>query len=92
MGTLKKEREIRVEPNPDNLYTEAERSQRKFRPLKISKNLQQKLPYMEKPKVLAKLKEQKRVAVIKEPEARKVSELETPTLTESWSCTFDIEI
>jgi ribosome biogenesis protein BMS1 len=73
VGQLKRERQIQVEPNQDNLYTPIERQAKRFRPLKIPKSLQQKLPYNEKPKVLAKLTEQKRIAVIKDPHELQVN-------------------
>jgi ribosome biogenesis protein BMS1 len=76
LGQLKRERQIQAEPNPDNLYTPVERTAKEFRPLKVPKKLQNRLPYQDKPKVLAKLKEHKRIAVIKEPHERKVRKIQ----------------
>jgi len=51
-----------------------ERGQQKpLRPLKIPKRLQDKLPFKEKPKVLAKLNAPKRIAVIKDVHERQMS-------------------
>lgn len=73
IGQLKREQGIQVEPNLDNLYTSIQREKRVFKPLKVPKSLQAKLPYKEKPKVIAKESTLKRIAVIKEPHERKVS-------------------
>lgn len=73
MGQLKFENQIKIMPNPDNLYTPIERTEKKFRPLKVPKRLQDKLPYKDKPKIQAKLQEPRRIAVIKEPHERIVS-------------------
>lgn len=73
IGQLKREQGIQVEPNSDNLYTSIQREKRVFKPLKVPKSLQAKLPYKEKPKVIAKESTLKRIAVIKEPHERKVS-------------------
>lgn len=59
-------------PNPDNLYTPIERKEKEFKPLKVPKSLSEQLPYSERPYVQKKLKEQKRVAVIKEPHEKLV--------------------
>lgn len=73
VGELKREAAIQAQPNPDSLYTPVERVEKHFRPLKIPKSLQTRLPYKEKPKTLAKLGEPKRIAVIKDPQEREVS-------------------
>lgn len=72
LGQLKREGQLKAEPNPDNLYTPIERTPKEFKPLKIPRKLQERLPYKDKPKVQAKLQDLKRIAVIKEPEERKV--------------------
>lgn len=74
LGQLKRERGIQAIPNSDNLYTSIEREDRSFKPLKVPKSLQAKLPYKEKPKVIAKENAPRRVAVIKEPHERKVQQ------------------
>jgi ribosome biogenesis protein BMS1 len=72
VGQLKREREVQVEPNPDNLYTPIQREEKRFRPLRVPKSLQEKLPFKDKPKILAKLNAPKRIAVIKDPHEREV--------------------
>ncbi|ODM93201.1 Ribosome biogenesis protein bms1 [Orchesella cincta] len=73
VGQLKREAGVQVAPNPDNLYTGVERETRTFRPLKVPKGLQAKLPYKEKPKIQAKENAPQRIAVIKEPHERKMT-------------------
>ena len=72
-GELKREAQIKVQPNPDNLYTPVERDTKIFKPLYVPRKLQSELPYQDKPKespVSSKRKatfEDKRVAVVREP-------------------------
>jgi len=73
LGQLKREGQVKAEPNPDHLYTPVERTTKEFKPLQIPRKLQERLPYKDKPKVQAKLQELKRIAVIKEPHERKVN-------------------
>ncbi|CAG7725438.1 unnamed protein product [Allacma fusca] len=74
VGQLKREQAIQAEPNPDNLYTPIERPKKEFKPLQIPKSLKEKLPYKDRPKIKEKLKMEQRIAVIKEPHERKMSE------------------
>ena len=50
VAQIKKDRRIRVEPNPDQLYTDIVRKPKVFSELKIPRNLQKNLPYNLKPK------------------------------------------
>ena len=78
MGQLKRDKNIRNEPNIDSLYKPIERQERVFRPLQIPTQLQQDLPFHLKPKstesltVKDPIAEKQRVAVILEPEEKKV--------------------
>jgi len=72
VGQLKRERDVKAEPNPDHLYSAIERTEKRFRPLKIPKSLQERLPFKDKPKVQAKLNVPKRIAVVKDPHERQV--------------------
>jgi ribosome biogenesis protein BMS1 len=73
---------IRYEPNVDSLYKPIERKERIFRPLQIPTQLQQDLPFHLKPKSSELLKvkdpieEKQRVAVILEPQEKKVRQIE----------------
>ena len=77
-GQLKRDMNIRHEPNVDSLYKPIERKERVFRPLQIPTQLQQNLPFHLKPKPTESLKvkdpvgEKQRVAVVLEPEEKKV--------------------
>ena len=74
VGQIKREQGIAAKPNKDNLYTEIKREPKVFSDLKIPRNLQKDLPYNLKPKRASKKvnPEAGRVAVILEPEERKV--------------------
>jgi len=74
LGQLKREKQMQTEPNPDHLYTPIERQAKKFKPLKIPKSLHEKLPYKDKPKTQERSKEMKRIAVVKEPHEKKMSQ------------------
>lgn len=80
VGQLKRDGHIRNEPNVDSLYKPIERKERVFRPLQIPAQLQQDLPFHLKPKAAENLtikdpvQEKQRVAVVLEPEEKKVSE------------------
>jgi ribosome biogenesis protein BMS1 len=69
---------IRNEPNADSLYKPIERKERIYRPLQIPTNLQRDLPFHLKPKtgesttMKDPIEEKQRVAVILEPEEKKV--------------------
>ena len=71
---------IRNEPNVDSLYKPIERKQRTFRPLKIPNQLQYDLPFHLKHKSTGAttmkdpVQEQQRVAIIREPEEKKVKD------------------
>ncbi|XP_055373601.1 ribosome biogenesis protein BMS1 homolog [Condylostylus longicornis] len=77
LGQIKREKNIRYEANEDSLYTNIERAEKIFKPLKIPKSLQIALPYEDKPKtgLLMKNKKEERVAVIRSPYEQKVSKL-----------------
>ncbi len=80
MGQLKRDMNIRNEPNIDSLYKPIERKERIFRPLQIPTQLQQDLPFHLKPKstesitVKDPIEEKQRVAVILEPQEKKVKQ------------------
>lgn len=75
---------IRHEPNVDSLYKPIERRERVFRPLQIPTQLQQDLPFHLKPKPAEALKvkdpieEKQRVAVVLEPQEKKVQRQNLP--------------
>ncbi len=72
--------DIRHEPNVDSLYKPIERRERVFRPLQIPTHLQQDLPFHLKPKpvesitVKDPIEEKQRVAVVLEPQEKKVKQ------------------
>ena len=78
MGELKKDLNIQYEPNADSLYKPIERRERIFRPLQIPSQLQRDLPFHLKPKtgeattMRDPIQEKQRVAVVMEPEEKKV--------------------
>lgn len=78
LGQLKRDMNVRNEPSVDSLYKPIERKERVFRPLQIPTQLQQDLPFRLKPKAGASttmqdpVEEKQRVAVILEPEEKKV--------------------
>ncbi|XP_035450333.2 ribosome biogenesis protein BMS1 homolog [Spodoptera frugiperda] len=80
-GQLKREKNIKNDANVDSLYTEVNRAPKVFKPLVIPKNLQKGLPYRFKPKEKSttlsgtnpKDKFKNRIAVIKNPEEQKIS-------------------
>jgi ribosome biogenesis protein BMS1 len=69
---------IRNEPNIDSLYKPIERRERVFRPLVVPTRLQQDLPFHLKPKsaefttIKDPIEEKQRVAVVLEPQEKKV--------------------
>ena len=74
VGQIKREQGLLAKPNEDNLYTKISREPKVFSDLKIPRNLQKELPYNLKPKFATKKSNatQGRVAVILEPEERKL--------------------
>lgn len=80
-GQLKREKNIRAEPNKDSIYTPVERDVKAFRPLFIPRKLQKELPYRDKPKLesvphLRKSKfKQGRVAVVREPREEAIARM-----------------
>merc|ERR1719356_197323 len=74
VGQIKREQGLLAKPNEDNLYTKISREPKVFSDLKIPRNLQKELPYNLKPKFATKKSDatQGRVAVILEPEERKL--------------------
>jgi ribosome biogenesis protein BMS1 len=78
LGQLKRDMNIRHEPNIDSLYKPIERKERVFRPLQIPTKLQQDLPFHLKPKstesitIKDPIEEKQRVAVVLEPQEKKV--------------------
>lgn len=81
LGQLKRDSDIRNEPNVDSLYKSIERKERVFRPLQIPSQLQQDLPFHLKPKstetltVKDPIQEKQRVAVVLEPEEKKINDI-----------------
>lgn len=78
VGQLKRDMNIRNEPNVDSLYKPIERRERIFHPLKIPTQLQQDLPFHLKPKsttISDPIEEKQRVAVILEPEEKKMNDI-----------------
>jgi ribosome biogenesis protein BMS1 len=51
VGEIKREKNLAVMPNPDNLYRKVDRVPKMFKPLQIPRNLQKALPYSLKPKL-----------------------------------------
>jgi ribosome biogenesis protein BMS1 len=82
---------IRHEPNIDSLYKPIERKERVFRPLQIPTQLQQDLPFHLKPKSIESItikdpiQENQRVAVVLEPQEKKVKKI-------FFLCFFEIEL
>ncbi|VVC87099.1 unnamed protein product [Leptidea sinapis] len=82
-GQLKREHDIKNEPNTDSLYTDVVRQPKVFKPLIIPKELQKRLPYRFKPKKKSnkistnntKEKFENRIAVIKSPYEQNVSKV-----------------
>lgn len=80
-GQLKREKNIRAEPNKDSVYTPVERDVKVFRPLFVPRKLQKELPYRDKPKLqsvphLRKPKfKQGRVAVVREPREENIARM-----------------
>ena len=76
VGQIKRDRSIKMDVNPDHLYTKIERQPKVFNDLQIPRNLQRDLPYSLKPKHLTsggkKDKTLERVAVVLEPGEKKV--------------------
>ncbi|CAF1346890.1 unnamed protein product [Rotaria magnacalcarata] len=81
LGQLKRDKNIRNEPNADSLYKPIERRERAFRPLKIPTQLQRDLPFHLKPKATESttmkdpIEEKQRVAVVLEPEEKKMADI-----------------
>lgn len=68
LGELKREQNVRVNPNEDSLYKPIEREEKVFAPLKIKRKIEEQLPFAFKNKenaVLANPIEKQRVAVIR---------------------------
>lgn len=81
-GQLKREQNVHITPNPDNLYEEIVRQPKVFKPLIIPKSLQKELPYRDKPKFDAKVAKGKGktnkyqpIAVIREPHEQDVANM-----------------
>ncbi|XP_022213666.2 ribosome biogenesis protein BMS1 homolog [Drosophila obscura] len=77
LGTLKRERALKNEAQPDSMYKEITRKEKIFRPLTIPKALQRALPYKDKPKMAPEhaKKSLERVAVINSPYEQKVAKM-----------------
>ncbi|KAG8835148.1 Glycoside hydrolase 2 (Mannanase, beta-galactosidase) [Serendipita sp. 399] len=73
-GQVRKEADLRAPQNINSTYKPIDRPSRRFNPLKISKKLQQELPYASKPRLVRPAKKktylQKR-AVVLEPEEKR---------------------
>ena len=80
-GELKRENNIKALPQKDSLYTPVTREPQVFKPLHIPHNLQQNLPYRDKPKLQPTPEnrkvtvEEKRVAVVREPKEENIAKL-----------------
>ncbi|CAI6344416.1 unnamed protein product [Macrosiphum euphorbiae] len=77
-GQLKREQGIKGLPQNDSMYTPIHRTMKHFKPLKLSKNLQAQLPYVDKPKTLATAKldlKKQRVAVVRDGHEEQVASL-----------------
>lgn len=80
-GQLKREKNLRVQPNPDSLYTPVERDPKVFKPLMIPRTLQKVLPYKDKPKLQPVLEKRRpklqdrRVAVVREPKEENIAKM-----------------
>jgi hypothetical protein len=78
LGELKRDMNIRHEPNVDSLYKPIERRERVFRPLQIPSQLQHDLPFHLKPKTSETntmkdpVEQKQRVAVVMEPKEKQV--------------------
>lgn len=85
---------IRNEPSVDSLYKPIERKERIFRPLFVPTQLQRDLPFHLKPKSAEStslkdpIQEKQRVAVVLEPEEKKVRFLDIDFLFSSIRITF----
>ncbi|KAB0805247.1 hypothetical protein PPYR_02217 [Photinus pyralis] len=79
LGQIKRDENIKNQPNEDSLYKDIVRRPKVFKPLVIPKKLQAILPYKSRPKYGVLLEEQKkaleRVAVVREPYEHKVSKM-----------------
>ncbi|CAF1093072.1 unnamed protein product [Rotaria sordida] len=81
VGQLKRDMNIRNEPNIDSLYKPIERKERIFRPLQIPTQLQHDLPFHLKRKtsesttIKDPIEEKQRVAVILEPQEKKMADI-----------------
>jgi len=77
LSQLKKEKELKVEPNADSLYKPITREERVNKPFKVNRHVEDKLPFAFKTKTEATKKnlvESQRVAVIREPHEQKILE------------------
>ena len=74
---LQLENDKPIEVNPDSIYKPIERTERKFRALKVPKKLEESLPYASKPKNATKRKKagylQKRAVVMESSERKKLA-------------------
>ncbi|CAF1070682.1 unnamed protein product [Rotaria sp. Silwood1] len=81
LGQIKRDMNIRNEPNIDSLYKPIERKERVFRPLQIPTQLQHDLPFHLKPKLTENttmkdpIEEKQRVAVVLEPQEKKMADI-----------------
>lgn len=76
LSQLKKEKELKVNPNVDSLYKPITREERINKPFKVQRHIEDKLPFQFKTKTEATKKnliENQRVAIIKEPHEQKIS-------------------
>ncbi|KAA0203482.1 hypothetical protein HAZT_HAZT010442 [Hyalella azteca] len=73
VAQVKKEKNIRNEPNKDSLYTEITRRRTYVpQPMKVPRSLQAALPYKYKPKHQTAVAEEERVLVVKDPHEEKM--------------------
>lgn len=76
LGELKKENNVKINPNENSIYKPIEREEKVFAPLKIRDKIEEQLPFRFKNKEHAKVSDpvqKQRVAVIREPHEEKMA-------------------
>lgn len=75
LSLLKKEKELKINPNVNSLYKPIERDEKVSKPFKINRHIEEQLPFQFKTKSEASklnIVDKQRVAIIKEPGEAKV--------------------
>jgi hypothetical protein len=75
LSLLKKEKELKIEPNVNSFYKPIEREEKVSKPFKVNRHIEERLPFQFKNKSVAikhNLIDKQRVAIIKEQKAAKV--------------------